>query len=504
MSRNRTKIIRQMMLLLMFFSVVSIQVKDSAPVQASSDYADLEHQINEVLADERLSGAISAVSVRDAVNGRVVFDRFGDMRLKIASNMKLLTGAAALEVLGPNYTFKTELLTDGKIKGDTLRGNLYLKGKGDPTLCSEDFGELAKALKKLGIHKIAGNLAADDTWYDDVRLSEDIVWNDESYYYGAPISALTAAPSMDYDAGSVIIDVYPTKPGKRAKVTLTPETDTVKIVNDATTVQKDKIRDITVRRNHGTNSIFVEGAIPDGTKRIREWIAVREPSAYALDLFRSALKREGIHIKEKGDTYKSAPENASVLFTKESPPLSHIFVPYMKLSNNVIAEMLVKEMGKVVHGEGSWEKGLKVVRSYLQTLGVNANTLFLRDGSGISHVSNVPANELSKLLVEVRKEDWYPVFSHSLPVAGARERLVGGTLRKRMKETAAAGNVVAKTGTITGATSLAGYVMTKGGQELAFAIILNNFLGEDVKDIEDKIAVLLAEYDEGNTPQKER
>lgn len=496
MSRNKTKIKRRVIvLLLVFFSVVPVQAKVSTPAQALSDYGDLEKQINKVLADERLNGAISAVSVRDAASGQMVFNRLGEVRLKIASNMKLLTGAAALETLGPNYTFKTELLTDGKVKGNTLKGNLFLKGKGDPTLSPEDFNELAKGLRELGIKKIAGNLAADDTWYDDVRLSEDVVWNDESYYYGAPISALTASPNKDYDAGSVMIEVYPTKPGERAKVTLTPETDTVKIINDAKTVQKDEIRDITVTRKHGTNTILVQGTIPDGAKQIREWIAVREPSAYALDLFRSALKREGIRIKEKDDTYKAAPENAVVLLTKESPPLSHIFVPYMKLSNNVIAEMLVKEMGRVVHGEGSWEKGLEVVRSYLQTIGVNADTLSLRDGSGISHISNVPANELSKLLVEVRKEDWYPVFLDALPVAGASERLVGGTLRKRMKETAAAGNVKAKTGTITGATSLAGYMTTKGGQELVFAVVLNNFVSEDIKDIEDRIAVILVDYD---------
>ncbi|WP_078412864.1 D-alanyl-D-alanine carboxypeptidase/D-alanyl-D-alanine endopeptidase [Priestia abyssalis] len=495
MSRNQTKIKRRVMILLLgILPIMPVQVKDSVSAQASSDYADLKNHINEVLADERLRGAISAVSVRDADSGNVVFEQFGQVRLKIASNMKLLTGAAALEVLGPDYTFKTELLTDGKVKGNTLRGNLYLKGKGDSTLSPEDFDELAKGLKKLGIKKVAGNLAADDTWYDDVRLSEDVVWNDESYYYGAPISALTVSPNKDYDAGSVIIEVHPTKPGEHAKVTLTPETDVVNIVNDATTVQKDGARDITVTRKHGTNTILVQGTIPDGAKRTCEWIAVREPSIYALDLFRGALKREGIRIKEKDDTYKAAPENASVLLTKESPPLSHIFVPYMKLSNNVIAEMLVKEMGRVVHGEGSWEKGLEVVQSYLQTIGVNTDALYLRDGSGISHVSNVPASELSKLLAEVRKEDWYPVLLQSLPVAGASERLIGGTLRKRMKETAAAGNVKAKTGTITGATSLAGYVTTKGGQELAFAVVLNNFGSETVKDIEDRIAVILAEY----------
>ncbi|WP_253275569.1 D-alanyl-D-alanine carboxypeptidase [Rossellomorea aquimaris] len=119
----------------------------------------------------------------------------------------------------------------------------------------------------------------------------------------------------------------------------------------------------------------------------------------------------------------------------------------------------------------------------------------IRDGSGISHVTNIPANELSKLLYSVQQEEWYPVYLNALPVAGASNRLEGGTLRNRMKGTLAEGNVKAKTGTITGATSLSGYVTTKDGKDLVFSIILNNFMASNLRDIEDKIAVALAEYD---------
>ncbi|MFC3882157.1 D-alanyl-D-alanine carboxypeptidase/D-alanyl-D-alanine-endopeptidase [Bacillus songklensis] len=481
-------------LLILTLVTMPFQAADISGVQASDEYAGLEHQINQILTDERLDGAISSVSIRDAKSGDVVLSRLGDMRLKVASNMKLLTGAAALETLGPNYTFKTELLSDGAMKGKTLQGNLYLKGKGDPTLLEQDFDELAKELKRLGIKEVEGNLVADDTWYNDVRLSEDIMWNDEPYYYGAQISALTASPNEDFDAGTVIVEAYPTKVGQPADIKLTPQTDYPKMVNHTTTVEEAGPRDITITREHGTNNVIVEGMIPAKSIRAREWITLSEPTGYALDLFRNSLKKEGIKVKGNDHAYGAAPQNAELLYTKESMPLSGILVPYMKFSNNTIAEILVKEMGRVVHNEGSWEKGLEVVRDYLRSIGVNVDTVRLRDGSGISHVSNVPANELSKLLFEVQQEDWYPIYLHSFPVAGASDRLAGGTLRNRMKGTAAEGNVKAKTGSVTGSSSLSGYVKTQGGQELIFSIVLNNFLSDDLKDIEDKIAIALAEY----------
>lgn len=483
-----------LLLVFMLAFIPSINI-DRPTVQATETGGALVQELNQLLNnDPDLKGALAGVSIRSATTGELLYDHIGDIRLKPASNMKLLTAAAALSTLGEDYRFTTEVLTDGSVKGKTLQGNLFLKGKGDPTLLKANFDQFAKEVKDLGIDVIHGDLVADDTWYDNIRYSMDLTWNDETYYYGAQVSALTASPNEDYDAGTLIVEVNPAKnAGQQPLVSLEPQTTYVKIINNAKTVAKDGKKDITIERQHGTNTIVIDGTIPLEASRAREWMAVWEPSGYALDLFKLSLLQQGIKFNGKV-RIGAAPEGAKVLVNHQSMPLSELLIPFMKLSNNGHAEILIKEMGKVVKGEGSWDKGLEVLESELMKLGIKTETLVLRDGSGISHVNLIPANEISNLLFAVQGKDWYETFLNSLPVAGDPDRMVGGTLRNRMKNSSAENKVTAKTGSISTVSSLSGYVDTKSGERLIFSVLLNNLVnGSSGKVIEDKIAVLLAE-----------
>ncbi|MBS4216471.1 D-alanyl-D-alanine carboxypeptidase/D-alanyl-D-alanine endopeptidase [Neobacillus rhizophilus] len=477
---------------IILFSTINYIAQDRVIAERRS--VVIESQINELLSSSlTMQGAIAGISIRSAEDGKMIYEYNGDVRLRPASNMKLLTAAAALKVLGEDYTFPTEIHIDGSVKKKTLAGNLYIKGKGDPTLMKENFDNLAKEIRKNGITKIKGNLIGDDSHFDDVRYPLDLPWSDETTYYGAQISALTASPTTDYDSGSVEVIVTPSsKAGEKPKVKITPETSYVKIVNHAVTVGENDKKDITIKRKHAKNTITIEGTVPIKTKAVKEWVGVWEPTRYALALFKQSLEEQGIKVSGKIKTGK-VPDNAILIITHKSMPLSELLVPFMKLSNNVHAEMLVKEMGKVVLGEGSWEKGLEVLNLEMVKFGLNSKTMVIRDGSGVSHVDLIPANEISKLLFVVQKETWFSSYQNSLPVSGVPEKMAGGSLRYRMKTADVQGRVKAKTGTLSTVSSLSGYVTTKNGQTLIFSIILNNLLDEEKgKKLEDEFVKILA------------
>ncbi|MBT2647169.1 D-alanyl-D-alanine carboxypeptidase/D-alanyl-D-alanine-endopeptidase [Bacillus sp. ISL-34] len=466
-------------------------------MQAANDDGNLGQEIQRILEySPGLAGALTGISIRSAETGEMIYERGSQTRLRPASNLKLLTAAAALETLGEDHTFQTELHIKGVQVGQVLQGNVYLKGKGDPTLLEKDFDELAASLKHRQVKLVHGDLIGDDSWYDDVRYSQDLVWSDEQEYYGAAVSALTASPNEDYDTGTIIVGITPgEKAGKRATVKLEPETDYVKVINKTKTVSSDANNKIEVERSHGTHVITVTGTIPEHSGVTKEWISVEDPTGYALSLFEKSMKKHGIKVlgkRKKGKT----PAGADMIATHQSMPLSQLLIPFMKMSNNGHAEVLVKEMGKEAEGEGSWKDGLKVARNQLKSMGLDMQTIMMRDGSGISQVNMIPANELTKLLYAVQEKTWFPAYLNALPIAGNENRMVGGTLRKRMKGTPAAGNVRAKTGTISGTSSLSGYVTTKRGEKIIFSIIFNNIVEEKgITAIQDKIAVMLAKQE---------
>ncbi|MGW1677432.1 D-alanyl-D-alanine carboxypeptidase/D-alanyl-D-alanine endopeptidase [Saccharopolyspora sp. NPDC002376] len=464
-----------------------------APTGAAPTGPDaLRSDLDEILADPRLDGSHAGVVVRDPATDEVLYSRQAAARATPASNAKLLTSAASLEALGPDYKFRTEVVTDARQAGPVLLGDLHLRGTGDPTMLAAEYDRLAEQVAASGIRVVQGGLRTDDTWFDDVPLGTGWAWDDEPYYYSARISALTVAPDTDFDAGTAMVRVSPTAEGQSAQVQLDPPTDVVQIDNQTTTSAADGEPDVVVERDHGGSRVVVSGSVPAGAEPVVDFTTVPDPSAYAADVFAKALGAHGVQVRNAGA--KAAPDGARVLADRQSMPLRELLVPFMKLSNNGHAEVLIKAMGREVRGEGSWAAGLEVLDEKLRGMGLSPEVLRMVDGSGLSRMDSVTPEQLTVLLDNARERPWFQSWYDSLPVAGVADRMVGGTLRNRMGGTAAENNVHAKTGSLTGVTSLSGYVTAANGRDLVFSVLFNDFVSDAPQDLEDAIAIRLAEY----------
>ncbi len=492
MKRHKFIMLPIMIGLIMLYLSGTMPFKMEAYAIGNED--DLNWQMEELLTSiPELKGSIAGISIRDQNSGKVLFEHMAATRLAPASNLKLLTAAAALSVLGKDYTFSTEVYTDGKLVDDVLSGNLYLKGKGDTTLLASDLDKIAKTLLEKGISKINGSIIGDASWYDDVPYSVDLAWSDESTYYGAPVSALTISPDKDYDAGTIIIKANPgVKAGSKTMVSMSPSIAGVEIINRTSTVAKNVKENIVAEREHGSSSIILEGNMPLGADETKVWVALESPPTIVLDVFQQALTKH--HITWTGQVMEGkTPELSTPILVHKSMPLSELLIPFMKLSNNTIGETLLKEMGKVEKGEGSFNKGIAVLREQLTYFGLDKKNILIRDGSGISPIDLITANDLSTLLFNVQKETWFSIYEKALPVSGNNDRMIGGTLRNRLLSENTLGAVKAKTGTLSAVSSLSGYVKSKNGNKYIFSIILNHLMDESKgKIIEDQIVELLA------------
>jgi serine-type D-Ala-D-Ala carboxypeptidase/endopeptidase (penicillin-binding protein 4) len=470
----------------------AIRLAVSPPAQAVQD-PGLVRKINSVMADSRVQRAKSSAVVLDATTGERVYSRNGIVPRIPASNTKILTAAAALETLGERFTFHTDVFRRDNLVNGVLYGPLYLKGYGDPTTRQSDFAALARQVKVAGITKVAGRLVVDSSYFDHVRYNPGWSTGYAADYYAAEISALTVSPNADFDSGTVIIRYAPGRTGQRAKITTIPAAAAayLDIKNLTTTSAKGTSTTFSASRRHGSNTITVRGRVPVGRSAGYWQITVDKPELYAGAVFRAELAKQKIKVVASTVIGTTPLSNRKRVARDRSMTLANLLVPFMKLSNNMHAEALTKTMGRVKHGSGSWRSGLAVTTSYLRRIHVPMEGLSLTDGSGLTRQNQITGRALTKLLYKARKEPWFGSFYRSFPVAGNRERLVGGTLRNRMNHTRAAGNARAKTGTLTGVTALSGYVTGADGRKYVFSM-LSNYSWGTPRPVENTFVITLA------------
>ncbi len=466
----------------------------AAPAHASPADPALAAELSRLLEDPRTQDGTTGLRVVDEADGTVLFDRHGSTPLIPASNTKLLTGAAALETLGGSYRFHTDVLVDGEVsRRGVLRGDLVLKGHGDPTTLESDYVDLAEQVRAAGITRVTGRVLADDTYFEQQAYHPGWDLDDAPYYYAAQISALTLAPDTDYDSGTVIVRTSAgSAPGEPVAVEVVPASaaDYVEIQNRTTTGAAGSSSSLSVTRNPGTNEIVLTGQLPAGASARNTWVTVDQPELLAATVFDEALAEAG--VRTRGRVAEGTADADAVRIARdESMTLAEIMVPFMKLSNNMHAEALVKTMAAQSGEPGSWVEGVAVVEEFLRADGVDVVGLTLADGSGLARANQITPTTITSALRAFTDEPWFDVYEASLPVAGVAERLVGGTLRNRMAATPARGNLRGKTGSLTGVTALSGYVTGADGREYVFAMI-SNYRGSSPRAVEDLVGATLA------------
>lgn len=456
--------------------------------------ANLSSRIDRLLASPALVHGTQGVIVQSLSTGRVLYERNADLALVPASNFKLLVSAAALDRFGPEHRLLTRVCFTGNVGSNgALSGDIVLVGGGDPLLSRADLLELARAVAAKGVRSVTGAVVGDDTLFDDVRLGLGWAWSDEPYYYSAEISALC----LDGNA----VDVYVSPgagAGESARVRIDPPTSFVRVENTAVTALSGE-DSISVSRVHGRNVIRVTGNVPVGlqVKGPIERISVVDPALYAATEFRSALEASGVKVAGRTFTRKLS-LGSTPAAEHLSPPLSVILSKLLKPSDNLIAEVLFKSLGAATSGVGTAETAQAAEIEFIKRSGMDPGAVSIADGSGLSRRDYTTPQNLVLLLKYMWGHKNGRVFIDALPIAG-----VDGTLRNRMKGTAAAGNVRAKTGYVSRVSCLSGYVTTKSGDPLAFSIMMNGHLcpNSDATRVQDAICEALAGYNAELLPQ---
>ncbi|MDX2019317.1 MAG: D-alanyl-D-alanine carboxypeptidase/D-alanyl-D-alanine-endopeptidase [Deltaproteobacteria bacterium] len=446
------------------------------------------------------AGKVSVLVV-DHESGRVVYGRDARLGLNAASNVKLMTAAAALSLLGPEYRFRTVVYgpqrTAGRYleAGGELVGDVHLRGGGDPTLVDADLSDLANQLWALGVRKIKGNLVVDATFFDEQTVPPAYEQKEESGAFRAPSSAV----SLNSNALGVTV-IPASQAGTVAKVLVTPESPYVQLTGKILTAGKGPAWPVIETSEapadgansvHGRTLVAVSGRVAVGQQPRTFYRRVVNPALYAGYTTAAIFAQRGIVLA--GQVKLGAtPQGQRLLATHVSEPLGVLVHELNKRSNNFAAEQLVRTLGAQIIGTpGNWDKGLEAIARYLEGVGIRRGTYRMENGAGLYDSNRFSAEQIT-MVVRAALRDFRIAgeFAASLSLAG-----IDGTLGPRMAGTAAERYVRAKTGTLLAASCLSGMAGSPTRGPLVFSFLMN-----DVTDMalaraaQDQGAAVLAWY----------
>lgn len=481
-----------------------------AGVRAQAEVTSIEtkgvrDELNRVKAATGMKNGQFGYVLYDVSSGKLLEKERPDETLLPASTLKTVTSAAAFSILGPDFKFKTALEITGNVEGGVLRGDVIVRGGGDPSLGSDRYewgtdmesilAIWVRKLRERGITRIEGDIIGDGSIFEDALTPATWVWSDVGNYYGA------GACGLSFNENSYELFFKPGKAvGAKAEFVGTkPSMPEISFVNEMRTGSASSGDNGFVYGGEYTYERRLRGTVPMGdTFSIKG--SIPDPALFTVKCLRDALLADSVQVSGNPTTLrimalqgKPAPEGRTAIYTHQSPPLKDIVYWLNKKSINLYAEHLVKMIGYTLLQDGSNESGTKAIADYWKSKGISVDGLHMQDGSGLSRYNGITPNQLALILRNNVTEPWFLDFFNSLPVAGKAGD--PGTLKNMCKGTAAEGKVWAKSGYISRVRTYAGYVETKSGRRLCFAMMANNYTCTNAvaKDYLEGLMVKMAE-----------
>jgi len=445
----------------------------------------LKSKLDNVLNDKFFESCLVSIQVEDLTTNKTLYKKNEKFLLRPASNMKILTSAAGLLYLTPDYEFSTDLYYDGYISEDTLYGNIYVVGGCDPDFVTQDLYSFVDAIESLNVSVINGNIYGDVSYKDSLFWGSGWMWDDDPSFDAPYLSAL------NINDNCVEVFVQQSEYLEKPTVTLIPGTNYITVNNESSFSSDEKFQ-ITRNWIEKKNEVVVKGNFPTSNRYVRQFVNVLDPAKYFLTLFSEVL--DSNNIKTLGSTeLVILPDEVNFLYSFKRK-YSDVITNLNKESDNLSAEMTLYALANNYSGKpATADSGIQLINQMIDSIGLNYEDYRLVDGSGVSHYNVVSAELLTAILkyFYFHQPDLFNYLYDSFPIAG-----VDGTMENRMRKTSAFKNVRAKTGTLSGVSCISGYVKSKNNHQLAFSIMMQNFVGSSklARELQDDICEILSRH----------
>jgi D-alanyl-D-alanine carboxypeptidase/D-alanyl-D-alanine-endopeptidase (penicillin-binding protein 4) len=496
----------------LFLPILLISTVGSLAAQTPTKAAEtaLGRTIEAILADPVIARAHWGISVVSP-DGRTIYALNDGQLFEPASNAKLFTTATAFAVFSQQAHFETRVVARGTLDSDgTLLGDIVLEGSGDPSISGrawpyagkterpnpplQALQDLAGQIAKAGlVRKVEGKVVGDDTWFPFERYGSGWAWDDLQWDYGAPVSALTVNDNVIY------LDLMPgAKPGDPVAASWNPAVPYYALNNTAITGANTPKPQLGLDRQPGSKIVRLYGTIPVNSKGVHLALAIEDPAEFAAQAFRQMLVANGISVAGVAAANHDLPVTTAEFLDESRMPLpaplpsgkalsatvaepgEKLLAPYIspplvqdltvinKVSQNLHAELVLRDLGKAVLNDGSIAGGARVVRQFLISADIDPGDFLFYDGSGLSPQDLITPRAVTTLLAYAARQPWGEAFRATLPIAG-----IDGSLSVRFAKSPVKGHLFAKTGTLAEVNALSGYLVARSGRTVVLSILCN-------------------------------